>query len=189
MPPLALASAEDAEVEVAQGLLDQALLVVLGERLARDLLGREHGQVGDLAADLIDRAAGLGLDVTAGLLEQALALGAGGLDGLLLMRVAGLAGTGDDLIGLGACLGEALAVLGSTSSASLRSFSAESIESAIDLARASRAAPITGNTHLRRMKKTIPNTTSTQIISPTLGVIRNEPDDATGICAAADISD
>ena len=140
LPPLALASTEDAEVEVAQGLLDEALLVGLGQRLARDLLGREHRQVGDLAADLVDRPAGLGLDVAAGLLEQALALGAGGLDGFLLMRVAGLAGAGDDLIGLRARLGEPLAVLGrAPASASLRSFSAESIDSAIDL-RATRRA-------------------------------------------------
>ena len=31
-------------------------------------------------------------------------------------------------------------------------------------------------------------TTSTQTISPTLGVIRKEPDAAIGVCAAADIS-
>ena len=105
-PPL-----EGAEVELAQGVLDEPLLVVVGERLARDLLGREHRQVGDLAADLIDRAAGLGLDVAPRLLEQALALGAGGLDRLLLVRLTGLAGAGDDLIGLCAGLGEPLAVL------------------------------------------------------------------------------
>ena len=87
------------------------MLVGIGERLARDLLGREHRQVGDLATDLIDRAAGLRLDVTAGLLEQPLALGASRLDRFLLMRLAGLAGAGDDLIGLRARLGQALAVL------------------------------------------------------------------------------
>ena len=111
-PTLVRASTEGAEVELRESVLDEALLVVIGERLARDLLGREHGQVGDLAADLVDRATGLGLDVTPGLLEQALALGAGGLDRLLLVRLAGLARTADDLVGLDARFGEPLAVLG-----------------------------------------------------------------------------
>ena len=35
------------------------------ERLARDLLGGQHGEVGDLVADLLDRAARLVLDVAA----------------------------------------------------------------------------------------------------------------------------
>ena len=190
MPPLALASTEDAEVEVAQRLLDEALLVVLGERLARDLLGREHRQVGNLATDLVDRAAGLRLDVTTGLLEQPLALGAGGLDGFLLMRLAGLAGAGDDLIGLRAGLGQALAVL-VEHLLGVRAQLLGGVDRVRDRlgARGPAPAPITGNTYLRSMKKTIPNTTSTQIISPTLGVIRNEPDDAIGMCAAADISD
>ena len=55
-------------------LLDEPLLVGLGERLARDLLGGEHGEVGDLVADLLDRAARLGLDVAARLLHHLLAL-------------------------------------------------------------------------------------------------------------------
>ena len=54
------------------------------ERLARDLLGGEHRQVGDLVADLLDRAPRLGLDVAAGLLHQLLALDAGPLERLLL---------------------------------------------------------------------------------------------------------
>ena len=44
------------------------------ERLARDLLGRQDGEVGDLVADLLDRAPRLGLDVAARLLQQLLAL-------------------------------------------------------------------------------------------------------------------
>ena len=78
--------AERAEVELAEGLLDQALLVVLVERLAGHLLGGEDRQVGDLGADLLDRAARLGLDVAARLLQQLLALGPGLLDGLALVR-------------------------------------------------------------------------------------------------------
>ena len=37
------------EVEFAEGLFDQAALVVVGQGLAGDLLGRQHGEVGDLA--------------------------------------------------------------------------------------------------------------------------------------------
>ena len=40
------------EVELAERLLDEAALVVGGQRLARDLLGREDRQVRDLVADL-----------------------------------------------------------------------------------------------------------------------------------------
>src|SRR5690606_10712211 len=66
--------AEAREVELAEGLLDEAALVVLAERLPRHLLRRLDGEVGDLLADLLDRAAGLHLDVTAGLGDELLAL-------------------------------------------------------------------------------------------------------------------
>ena len=93
-------------------LLDEPLLVVLVERLARDLLGREDRQVGDLVADLLDRAARLGLDVAPGLLHQLLALDPGLLERLALVDLAGLARAGDDLVGLRARLAQPLAVLG-----------------------------------------------------------------------------
>ena len=71
-----------------------------------------HGQVGDLAADLVDRAARLGLDVAAGLLHHLLApLGGLGL-GVALVDLGRLARAIDDLLGLLAGLGQALAVLG-----------------------------------------------------------------------------
>src|SRR5258707_9567086 len=88
------------EVQLAQRLLDEAALVLLVERLARDLLGGEDRQVGDLVADLLDRAARLGLDVALGLLEQLLALGLGLLHGRGFGGLAGLACAGDDLLRL-----------------------------------------------------------------------------------------
>src|SRR5438309_559439 len=73
---------ERGEVDLRQRLLDQALLVVLGERLPRDLLGRDDREVGDFLADLVERAAGLRLDLAAGPLHRLLVLLAG-----LLARV------------------------------------------------------------------------------------------------------
>ena len=49
-------------------LLDQALLVGVVERLARDLLGGHDRQVGDLPADVVERALGGRLDVALGAL-------------------------------------------------------------------------------------------------------------------------
>jgi hypothetical protein len=103
--------AERAEVELAERFLDQALLIVVVERLAGHLLGGEDRQVGDLGADLLDRAARLGLDVATRLLEQLLALGPRPLDCLALAHLAGLARAGDDLLGLGARLAQPGAVL------------------------------------------------------------------------------
>ena len=62
------------EVDLAERLLHEAALVVLGQRLARDLLGGRDRQVGDLAADLLERAPRLRLDVAAGGGQQLLAL-------------------------------------------------------------------------------------------------------------------
>src|SRR5215218_4201698 len=99
------------EVELVEGLLDQAALVALVERLARHLLGGPDGEVGDLLADLLDRAAGLGLDVAAGLLEHLVALGLGLGEHLALVRLTGLARAGDDVVGLVTRGGQPLAVL------------------------------------------------------------------------------
>ena len=44
-----------AEVDLGERLVDQPLLVGVGERLARDLLGGEQDQLGDLAPDLVER--------------------------------------------------------------------------------------------------------------------------------------
>src|SRR5206468_1791004 len=85
-PPLApaLPARERGEVELGQRLVDEPALVVLGERLARDLLGRGDRQAGHLRADLLDRPAGLLLDVAARLLHELLAPAPGLGDGLLL---------------------------------------------------------------------------------------------------------
>src|SRR6185295_20316044 len=103
--------AERGEIELLERLLDEPLLIVLVEGLARDLLGRQDREVGDLVADLLDRTARLGLDVAPGLLEQLLALDLGLLERLALVDLAGLARAGDDLIGLRPRLAQALAVL------------------------------------------------------------------------------
>src|SRR5215217_5741759 len=107
----ALPAAQRREVELLEGLLDQALLVVLVERLAGHLLGRHDREVGDLVADLLDRAPGLGVDVAPGLLHELLALQLGLLERLALVDLAGLARAGDDLVGLRPGLAETLAVL------------------------------------------------------------------------------
>ena len=92
----------------ASGLLDEPALVVVGQRLARDLLRGEHGEVGDLGADLLDRAARLGLDVARGSARSAPRGGALRLrDDVGLLLLAGLARAGDDLVGLLARLGRA----------------------------------------------------------------------------------
>jgi hypothetical protein len=61
--------------------------------------------------------------------------------------------------------------------------SAWSIDSSIACWRFSRASEMRGNAHLARKYIEITNSSSVQIINPTLGEIRNEPEDAavTGI--------
>ena len=54
----------------------------------------------------------------------------------------------------------------------------------IFFARLSSASPIRGNTARRRMNIEITNTTIVQIMIPTLVLIRNEPLEAIGMCAA-----
>ena len=98
------------EVELVERLLDKALLIVGVERLARDLLGRHHGQVGDLTADVVERAFARRLDVALGALRR---FGEDLLSALLrlvLVRVGGLACALHDLFGLRACLLQPLAV-------------------------------------------------------------------------------
>ena len=63
-----------------------------------------------------------------------------------------------------------------------------SIDSSIACWRLSSASEIRGNASFQRIHIEIPNSSSVQIISPTLGVIRNEPlEAAAGRRAATDI--
>ncbi len=170
-------SAQRAEVELAQTPPRPA---AAGRRSSSDLRVTFSVAItvrsATSRADLVDRPAGLGLDVATGLLEQLLALGARRLDAL---RVRAPRRPAAARVMISSACARASAsrsrYSASTCSASLRSFAAASI-SPDRVARACRApAPIAGNTHLRRIRNEITNTTSTQIISPTLGVIRNEP--------------
>jgi hypothetical protein len=86
-------------------------VVVVVERLARDLLGRENGEVGDLAADLVERPARLELDLAPGVGQHLLARGLGIRLRLVLDPVGRLARAGDDVLGLLARLLQPLAVL------------------------------------------------------------------------------
>src|ERR1019366_10378547 len=67
----------------------------------------------------------------------------------------------------------------SSLSASIRVRSAVSIASSIDFWRRSRASRIAGNAKRRSSSIEAANTSRVQTISPTLGVIRKLPDDAT----------
>src|SRR5215211_2403037 len=80
--------------------LEQGALVLLVERLARDLLGGDHGERRHLAADVVDRPARLGVDVAAGGLHQLLPLLARLRAGTLALRVGILARPHDDVLGL-----------------------------------------------------------------------------------------
>jgi hypothetical protein len=86
-------------------------VILLGERLARDLLGGRDREVGDLLAQLVERSARLVLDVAPGLGEQLLALLHGLGLRLVLDVLARLARAGDDVLGLLARLAQAGAVL------------------------------------------------------------------------------
>ena len=101
-------------------------------------------------ADLLERAPGLGLDVLARRGDQLLALGLAVRGRLGDRRVGGLAGPGDDVVGLLAGLAQALAVLVEQLVGLLaRCFSDASMFSRIALARFSSASPIRGNADLR----------------------------------------
>src|SRR6185295_348515 len=65
---------EGREVDLGERLVDQPLLVGAGERLARDLLGREQRELSDLVADLAECLRGRLLDLAARLLEPPLAV-------------------------------------------------------------------------------------------------------------------
>ena len=131
-----------------------------------DLLGRDDGQVGDLAADLADRAAGLLLDVAARVVEHLLARLLRVHAGVVLGLVRGLARAGDDLVGLLARLTQALAVLVQDLVGLRRVRSAASIDSAIARLRFSSAVWIRGNASLRSKISVTPNASSVQSISP-----------------------
>src|SRR5215203_5472722 len=107
---LPLRAGERREVQLRDRLVDEPALVLARQRLARDLLGREDREVGDLGADLLDRPPRLGLDVTACLLEQLLAPLLADGDGVGLLLLAGLARPRDDVVGLLARGRQALAV-------------------------------------------------------------------------------
>ncbi len=149
----------------------------LVERLARDLLGGEHGEVGDLGADLLDRAARLGLDVAcASAPSSPRAWRCASADDLGLRVLAGLARAGDDLVRLRR--GPRRAARGTRrgcSSASRRVCSASSIDSSIARWRLSSASAMRGNASLLRMNIEMPKTSSVQIISPMSGETRKLP--------------
>ena len=89
------------EVELAERLLDQAALVVVGQRLAGDLLGRQHREVGDLARGSpgsrgASRPRCRGGSAPAAPRAAARAC----VERLALVASAGLARAGDDLLGL-----------------------------------------------------------------------------------------
>src|SRR5262245_26656465 len=102
---------EGREVELADRFVDQPLVVVGGEHLARHLLGRDHGQVGDLGADRLQRARRLGLDLARGLLEPALAVLLELVAQASLLRLGDLPRLCEDLFGLTAGLGHRRTVL------------------------------------------------------------------------------
>jgi len=102
---------QDAEVELADRLVDQAALILVVERLAGDLLGRDEAQLGDLGADRLERAPRLGFDLALRLLESPLSVGLGLLLDPLLHRLTDLAGLAEDLLRLRPGLADQLAVL------------------------------------------------------------------------------
>src|SRR5580765_6335476 len=82
---------QDAEVELADRLIDQAPLILVVERLAGDLLGRDEAQFGHLRADHLERAPGLGVDLALRLLHPPLPVDLGLFLDALLHRLAHLA--------------------------------------------------------------------------------------------------
>src|SRR6266496_999992 len=109
-PPLVVAL-QDAEVELADRLVDQAPLVLVVERFARHLLGGEEAQLGNLGPDRFERAPRLGLDLALRLLEAPLPVSLGLVFDALLHRLADLTGLRENLLRLVARLADQLAVL------------------------------------------------------------------------------
>jgi hypothetical protein len=174
------------EVQFAERLLDEAALVGVVERLARDLLGGQHREIGDLTANVVERPLAGGLDVALGalgsFLEDLLATLTASCDSALWRARWTISSD---------CARASFKrsrYSSSTLSASLRRSAAASISPSIVFARLSRASPISGNTHLLRMNSEIANTTIVQIMIPTFGVIRNEPlEEASGVLGAMGI--
>src|ERR1700730_83200 len=94
------ADGERVEVELLERLLHEPALVLSVEGLARELLGRLHGELGDLAPDLRARPPRLDLDLAPGPLETLLTLGLDVLARSVLEARSGLLRTGEDLLGV-----------------------------------------------------------------------------------------
>src|SRR5438309_5501438 len=101
----------DREVDVADRLVDQALVVCVLEDLAGHLRRCDERQLGHLSADLLQRALRLGLDLPLRLLEATLAIGLRLFLDTARHRFRDLAGLGEDLLGLAAGLADEGAVL------------------------------------------------------------------------------
>ena len=99
------------EVDLGQRLVDQAALVGVGQRLARDLLGGDHREARDLATDLAERLLRRLLDLPRRLLEAPLPVFLDVGAHALALRVGDLAGLGEDALGLALRLADQLAVL------------------------------------------------------------------------------
>src|SRR5439155_24348507 len=106
VPPL-----EHGEVELADRLFDQSLVVGVVERLARHLLRGDQAQVGDLGADLLQCAARFGLDLLARVLEPPLAVGLGLVAPPADVRLGDAPRFREDLLRLALGLADQLAVL------------------------------------------------------------------------------
>src|SRR5882724_4186737 len=102
---------QDREVEVADRLVDQALVVRVLENLAGHLGGGDEGELGHLRADLLERPLRLGLDLPLGLLEATLAIGLRLFLDTSRHRLSDLARLRQDLLGLAARLADEGAVL------------------------------------------------------------------------------
>src|SRR5689334_2965327 len=108
---VSLAALQHGEVELADGLLDQALVVGVVERLARHLGRREQAEVDDLEADLLERTTRLGLDLLARLLEPTLAVFLELLAHAALVGLCDAACLAEDLVGVATRARDQLAVL------------------------------------------------------------------------------
>ena len=169
-------AAQGGEVELGEGVLDQAALVVVGERLARDLLRGEDGEVGDLVADLLDRRGWSPPRSRGGSAPSAPRACA-------WPRRATRPPACSPVLRARATISSAWSrasasrsrYSASSSSASVRVRSAESIDSSIACWRLSSASAMRGNANFASTYSEMPKTTSVQIISPTSGETRKLP--------------
>src|SRR5205807_661644 len=97
--------------DLAERLVDQALLVGRVERLARDLLGGEQAELRHLLADLPERLDGRLVDLPPRLLETPLAILFALLAHALALGIADAARLGEDLLGFRLRLPDQLPVL------------------------------------------------------------------------------